>query len=259
MDEKHLDVFSTVLIYSQLWPVAEALTGLCSNEDVRDRNVVAVMFQEDILMEIMRVQPELVILDISPRVSCALLNKLRHYHPSLSVIITQPRFLFSDRVVAEYFGNIWLKEYDSLLAGYPAVLLPEHLIYDALAGIECGGTSFYRGYTELPVLQESLTDRIRCRLFDISGSSRLCEVVMEWLVKGVTPLETGLSLARSSKVVYHYRWQAMRLLNIHNPAKDFIPSLTVEITLTENASGRYSRRHIFMNGRKNQVITVGEV
>lgn len=232
MTDKRASAISTVLIYSPLWPVATALIGLCHNSKGHKCHVV--MGEADILPEAIRIKPDILVVDISPRIICGMLNVFRHYFPTVPVIITQSRFLFSDRVVAEYFGHIWLKEYDALLAGYPETDLPEHILSDALAGVECGRLHCLGEYLRLSQLRDALTCQIRRRLFAVTRSQRLCEVVMDWLVKGNSPAEVSRSIARSTKLVYYYRSCVIRELNIRNQAMDFIPSLTMEITPGSN-------------------------
>lgn len=226
-----------VLIYSSVWPISQALVSLCcSNEFNRHLSkgagVVAVSNTKDILSEINEVKPGILVLDISLRDNCGLISIIRHYYSSLPIVVVQSHFLFSDRVVAEYFGHIWLKEYDALLAGYPTLSLQDHLSHSGFAGTSCGGSSGYHsdphnGNDPENLLRE-MTTRLRLRLYDLMKSPRLCEVVMDWLAAGVAPAEVGRSLSRGSKVIYHYRGQVMRTLNIHRGIRDFIPSVTVK-------------------------------
>lgn len=233
----------SVLVYSPAWPVSQALVNLCLPEENCGNftgcpNVVAVCYSDEILLGIKEMKPDILVLDIPLRVNCGLLNQLRHYYPSLPVVVAQRDFLFSDRIVAEYFGHIWLKEYDALMAAYPAMLLQEHLSHPGLAGTECGGGGDYRlvswgvNNTEEDV-QQKLTFWLRMRLHDLLRSPRLCEVVVDGLANGVPPAEVGTSLSRSAKLVYHYRGRVMRALNITRHARDFIPSVTVKMKQDE--------------------------
>lgn len=234
--------YTSVLIFSPLWSVLSALQTLCQPGRERKKGtcnerITVVCHRHEILSGIANSRPDVLVLDISLRASSELLNTIRYFCPDLPVIIVQPRFLFSDRVVAEYFGLVWLKEYDAILAGYPAFGLAEHLTHEAFAGAECGGSSqchvITTNKTEMSDLYTQLALRLRLRLYDLFRSPRLCDVVMNWLVTGTTPTETGRLLSRSRKLIYHYRGRVMRALNIYNCSRDFIPSLTVETGFRE--------------------------
>lgn len=233
----------SVLIYSPTWTIRKALYHLCcyDNDECytpKNMHVTEALHPDEILLKINEMKPDVLVLDIPLRVNCGLLSIIRYSYPSLPVMIVQPHFLFSDHVVAAYFGHIWLKEYDALMAVYPAMLLQEHLSHPGLAGAECGGGSDYRlvswgvDNTEEDV-HRKLALWLRLRLHDLLKSPRLCEVVIDWLAEGVSPAEIGTSLSRSAKVVYHYRGRVMRALNITRRARDFIPSVTVKLKQDE--------------------------
>lgn len=233
----------SVLVYSPVWSVRLALCHLCYSDSsdsyiTRDAQVAEVFYLDEILSKIKEMKPDVLVLDISLRVNCGLVNQLRHYYPSLPVVVTQREFLFSDRIVAEFFGHIWLKEYDALLAAYPAMSLQEHLSHPGLAGAECGGGGDYRlvswgvDNTEEDV-QRKLVFWLRRRLHDLLKSPRLCEVVIDWLAEGISPANVGASLSCSAKLVYHYRWQVVRALSINRGIRDFIPSVTVKMRQDE--------------------------
>lgn len=239
MAEKKL---SSVLVYSPHWPVGQALCHLCvpakkNQADPENVGAEIIYRQGEVLAKINEVNPDILVMDIPLRMNCGLMSLIRHYYPSLPVMIVQSRFLFSDRVVAEYFSHVWLKEYDVLLAGYPALPLQAHLSHPAFAGAECGGSSDYRLVSQCVEntenIRREMDARLRLRLYDLLKSPRLCEVVMDWLAAGATPMEVGASLSRSAKVVYHYRGQVMRALNITRCARDFIPSVTVKMKQDE--------------------------
>lgn len=228
----------TAFVYSACWPVLQALSDLCCGKNNREHSggmaghTRLFSSEGELLREINRETPQILVLDISLRSRWPLLNNIRGTHPALPVVITQSRFLFSDRVVAECFGHIWLKEYGAVLAGYPQVSLADHLRLNAQATTAWGGGELSGQKCDGEVYGH-LVQRLRERLYDLLGSPRLCEVVMNWLSTGMSPAEVGASVRRSAKLVYHYRGQVMRALNIHHCAKDFIPSLTVAPT-TEN-------------------------
>lgn len=233
--------YSSVLVYSSCWPVNEAIAGLCQPEKRgKPGQIMQVFSLNDLLRELMTYQPDILVLDISPHQHGGLLNTVRVLFPALPVMIVQSRFLFSDRVVAEYFGHVWLKEYDALLAAWPSLLLQEHLTDQQFSGTQSSGYfhSRSRSAGKMPPaeLREQFGTLVRKRLYDLTNSPRLCEVVMDWLIQGESVAETGRYLSRSHKVIYHYRCRVMKLLNIRNASKDFVSSLTVRVSCDEKES-----------------------
>lgn len=231
-------ISTSILIYSPAWPVNEALVCLCkANHKNVKVNIVSIFEKEDVFRELMFWQPDILVMDMVLRENCGLMVAIRERYPSIPIIITQSRFLFSDKIVAEYFSHVWLKEYNALVCGYPTVLLQEHLTETQLSGTENGGNPMSR---RCSLAKSSMTDvmyqinsLIHSRLFDLAGSPRLCEVVLEWLVRGIPAAEVSISLNCSKNVIYHYRWRVMKLLGIHNFSRDFIPSLTARIRSEE--------------------------
>ena len=220
-----------ILIYSLSWPIIHALSELCNNGKSEHQTVHISCHLSDVMPDIIRYAPDIVVLDISLHDNCGVVNAIRLYHPYLPVIVTGNYFLFSDRVVAEYYGYIWLKLYDALLSGYPEFTLTDHLQAVCFAGTESGGSPqigvIDRWEENASLLIIDLSAQLRRRFYHLAGSPRLCEVVFDWLIKGISSVQTGQCLERSSKVIYHYRRQAMRSLQIKYFNRDFIPSLTV--------------------------------
>lgn len=120
--EKTTEALRHAMVYSTEWAKTTALKYLCGYSDtvkniyVETVSDVRVLFSR--LNETYSDVPDIIVLDIPARDYVGLLCHIRRLHPALPVIITQPRILFSDRAVASWFGHIWLREYDSLMAGY---------------------------------------------------------------------------------------------------------------------------------------------
>lgn len=216
----------TVLIYSPDWTRGIALRGLF----IPDNNGVKFIFRSEMSVVGLCVNnhppPGVIILDMPPRDSVSLIISLRRKYPDVNLVFTRQFFLYSDRMVAEYFGGIWLKEYDALMAGYPDVGVMEHIASPLFAAAIPPVRELSDTVT-IQVVLGSLEQWIRRRLSGVMSSPRIRSVVLDWLVQGVSLRETARVLSRSEKVMYHYRWLTMQALGIRHCNRDFIPSLTV--------------------------------
>lgn len=220
------------VIYSAEWAKATALKYLCSQKAGVYSGILGnISGLTDYLDEKKKTPPDVLVLDIPARNYVSLLCYIRRQYPVLPIIITQPKVLFSDRVVAGWFGNIWLREYDSLMAGYPETLLESCVTDSRFSGINaaaacsagCGGEA--RDGQMLSYMERWLSGR----LAGCTGSERCAWVVTEWLSRGVSPREVGARLQCSDKLVYHYRWRVIRVLGISGHPGDFIPSLSLKL------------------------------
>ncbi|MEG2398560.1 MAG: hypothetical protein RSA95_00390 [Citrobacter sp.] len=224
MSEK--EKYETVLIYSPDWTHGVALKNLFISGDdgahyiLRTDTSAAGVFGSDGFF------PDLIILDMSPRDSVASIIFLRRQYPDVKLIFTRQYFLYSDRMVAEYFGGIWLKEYDALMAGYPDTGVMEHITSPLFSGPQ-PPVRILSDTVTIQVVLGSLEQWMRRRLAGVISSPRTREVSLDWLIRGVSLRETAQVLRRSEKVMYHYRWRMMQALGICHYSRDFIPSLTV--------------------------------
>lgn len=170
-----------------------------------------------------------VVLDIPAREYVYLLCAIRRQYPALPIIITRRRHLFSDYITASWFGNIWLREYDALMAGEPDVTPPGCMTDDGLAGPEEAGVcrGWCRGGPGGPQMLLSLRGWLGYRLRERLASRQGANVILNWLELGGTAADVGKRLGRSDKLAYHYRWLLMKELGIRNRALEFVPSVTV--------------------------------
>ncbi|MFP2396985.1 hypothetical protein ACLEW5_01185 [Citrobacter braakii] len=223
------------IVFSTEWAKTAALKYLCgysgaaNNIHVESVDDISALFSR--LNETHYYVPDVIVLDIPARDYVGLLCYIRRLHPALPVIIVQPRILFSDRAVASWFGNIWLREYDSLMAGYPEMLINACVTDSGFAGAHSSAacaTGCPGNATDAQVL--GCMEQWLCGcLTDRLGSERCARVVTGWLSRGMSPQEVGNWLQRSDKLVYHYRWQVIRALNITGHPRDFIPSLSLKV------------------------------
>lgn len=188
-----------------------------------ERNVVK------LLSVILKERPDYIVLDISIHNHIYLLCAIRRQFPTLPLIIARKYHLFSDHIAATWFGNIWLRDYDSLMEGFP-VMAPTDCVSDtALSGPESAGacglycTGKLDGSQILSPMRLWLAQRLRSRI----TSRKAVNIIFNWLEVGGSAQEMGASISRSDKLIYHYRWQIMRELGIRNVVLEFIPSLSV--------------------------------
>ncbi|EFR2207004.1 hypothetical protein HZM62_004135 [Salmonella enterica] len=169
-----------------------------------------------------------IILNVSPRNYIWLLYNIRVTDSYVPIILTEEKFLFSDRVVSEFFGNIIPVELESFL-DIPPGKSPLHY----LASHEFSGPFFYciewaeyKTKNEVVyILQRKLEQRLRYVL----NSDRTYEVTITSMRLGFDTKETARLFGLSNKSIYHYRYMVMKKLSIKNYAKEFIQSLTFTI------------------------------
>ncbi|EAR4766199.1 hypothetical protein EOI75_23295, partial [Salmonella enterica] len=155
---------------------------------------------------------------------------IRIHFPTVPVIFIQKYFLFSDRIISEYFGHIFLYEYDAVLCAYPDFTPLALFRQEMFSGTHCSGGVFrhnrYSGMTDMS-LRQHINNYLRHRLAELVTSDRIRDVIMNWLVCGLSVAETGKCAQISDKVVYLYRRQVMSIIGIRNFSRDFIRSLKI--------------------------------
>ncbi|EAA2948310.1 DNA-binding response regulator [Salmonella enterica] len=229
--EKKPEVLHYAVVYSPEWVKSTALKYLSGHSDAGNIFCVKVADGIDGIFSLLNENtPDVLILDIPVRDYVSLLCHIRRRYPALPVIITQSRILFSDRAVASWFGNIWLREYDSLMTGYPDTLISDCVTDPQFAGVNCSAacaTGCQGGMSDIQIL--GCMERWLCALLtERMESGRCARMVTEWLSRGLSPREVGERLRCSEKLVYHYRWKVIRALGITGHPRDFIPSLSLK-------------------------------
>lgn len=221
------DICTPVFIYSADWTHAAALQNLIRGKNTTDNYILLPKLTISDLCNHTGPPPHIIILDVPPGRYVALILALRKNFPQALMICTQHYFLFSDRMVAEYFGGMLLKEHDALISGYPNIGIAEHLTSSLFSAAYPQLRSFCASVPPQVVLG-SLENWIRRRLSGVMPSSRTRAITLDWLAKGISLRETAKQLKRSEKVMYHYRWLMMQALGIRHCSRDFILSLTVK-------------------------------
>ncbi|MBC3377820.1 hypothetical protein H8I69_01640 [Serratia fonticola] len=203
-----------------------ALEYLCQSKSGCDVYVERTCNTEILFETLSATRPDLLIIDGAPRCHFNLIRQLRANWPVLLLMATQHYFLFSDRIMQEYFGRLLLKEYDALLAGFPNISAIEHVGIE-FAGPEWAGCQ-RSSLAEIPpeeVLIE-INQWLRRRLAGVVTSAKARAVAIDLLSQGYTPAEAGKLLGRSHQVIYHHRQVIEKALRLKNPAMELIPSLT---------------------------------
>lgn len=233
--KKRSESLRHTIVYSTEWSKIAALKSLCGYSGAKNDIYVETVSDVSVLFfrlnETHSDAPDVIVLDIPARDYVGLLCYIRHLYPTLPVIVIQSQILFSDQVVATWFGNIWLREYESLMAGYPDVLINACVTDSRFADANCSAVCALvcpRGANDAQVLG-GVERWLRGRLTEKIGSARCAHVVTEWLSRGVSPQEAGERLQRSDKLMYNYRWQVRRALNITGHSRDFSSSLSLKV------------------------------
>lgn len=217
-----------VMIYSKNWTHQVAIEYTYRSIK-QTRIIIQGTRDTDILVSYaINTQPNLLIIDDAPRNAVALTLALRQQCPDTAIIFMQDEFLFSDKIVGKYFDGIALKKYDALMNDPPCLLLAEYHCLLSTLREEVNLTKLPSWRTQgVSEALQSIKQLMHVHFSHLIASPRAQEVVLGWLVKGVEPITAGRLLGCSSKVVYHYRLMAMKVLGIQNRTRDFIASLTV--------------------------------
>ncbi|ECJ1396099.1 hypothetical protein FNG32_23825 [Salmonella enterica] len=164
-------------------------------------------------------------MNIPIRENVSLICYLRRQLRTVPIIITQNRFFFSDRVVAEFFGFIWMQSYDTLLFGYPDVSLLECVTKNSFAGTFAAGI-VCRDDANIPdiILDEWLEYRLQLLI----GSKKMAEIALNCFKKNIPVAEISTLRSCSKQLIYHYRCRVEHKLNIGNHHNDIIQSLLVK-------------------------------
>lgn len=213
-------------MYSRNTVTGVALEYLCQPKSGCDVYVERTCSIDILFETLSATRPDLLIIDGAPRRHFNLIRELRANWPALSLMATQHYFLFSDRMMQEYFGLLFLKEYDALLAGFPNISATEH-VGKEFAGPEWAGCQ-RSSLAEIPreVVLTEINQWLRQRLAGVVTSPKARAVAIDLLSQGYTPAEAGKLLGRSHKVIYHHRQVIEKALRLKNPAMELIPSLT---------------------------------
>ncbi|EIL4649487.1 hypothetical protein LRN38_004362 [Salmonella enterica] len=219
---------SVVVVYSPEWVINNALENLFTEK--HDVRVIATNNISDLLSVISARTVSSVILHAPERDYIRLICCIRHQYPVLPVIIVQKQILFSDMAVARWFGNVWLKDFSSLMVKHKENIQIDSCVSDnRFAGNECA-PACNKFCTGKPGSERVLKDTrkwLGLLLRERMGSRAGAKIVSEWLASGASVEKVSKQLGCSRKVINHYRRMAIKSLNILNNERDFLPSVSL--------------------------------
>ncbi|HEY2453096.1 MAG TPA: hypothetical protein VGI71_10795 [Scandinavium sp.] len=198
-----------------------AMKHLC--RPLKDKEFVISLDCIDNIEETIKVHhPNYLLMDLEPRNHSALLSRIRANFPWLPIILAQQRFLYSDKMVAEYLGFMFLVDYDVLMLLYPKMPPSALFIREEFAG----PYYYSRKTKEFTNTVASINSWLNARIQGVVDSDRTREIALNWLAKGICPIDVGKKVKLSDKAVYNYRSNIMRALKIKK-TRDFISSLNI--------------------------------
>lgn len=197
-----------ILIYSSCRIIEVAIKFLCLNGIKHD---IVIEESLDINLLFSRIKEnkiDYVVLDIKPTRFLYDLYCLRMTFPELPVIFIQERFNFVDSIISRFFGGVWLKEYDAILAGWPRVNLIEHVSNKMFSGADmtCCFYAFMKNeIINKQVFFECLREWIDSRLAGLILQKRDREVYFYIAISGLEVRDIAIKLKVSNQVVYSCR------------------------------------------------------
>ncbi|EKJ6041753.1 hypothetical protein PJP40_004640 [Salmonella enterica] len=220
-----------IVIYSACPIMADALKVLCRPRTKQKQMVDVISVNDpDKLIDVLTMgEIHSVVLDMVAHNHACWIYQLRMGFPEVPFIITQRRILFSDRVLAEYLGMIWLREYDAILAAYPEFLLTEVVSHEIFSGPEAGGTQILDETVITPELFcDAVNKRLCSRLQGIFSGGPVTNAIIEGLINGVPVNKLGGNLSMSSETIYQYRKKIIKALQIQHYGREFARSLKID-------------------------------
>lgn len=217
-----------ILIYSSEWPKAIALKHLCGYSECSNDICITIVNDVVSLIQLLK-EVDVIVMDIPARNYIRLLCYIRRQYPTLPLIITQSRILFSDQTVGRWFGNIWLQEYDNLMVGYPLINAYSCVTDQRLSGTNSSAVCSVKceGNMNDTQLMKYMEHWLCECLSERTGSERCVRVVTRWLALG-GPRGTEKQMHCSYNLVYQYRWRIIHALGISGHPGDFVPSLSLK-------------------------------
>lgn len=219
-----------VVIYSVSQMMTCALDALCRADKKKDVNVICVHESERLADEISGGQTQCIILDIEAHRHAYWLYRLRLRFPDIPFIVTQRRILFSDRVLAEYLGITWLRDYDSILAAWPVFRLTDTIHHEIFSGPGAGVTLTESGLVMTPAcFHHEINQWLAQRLDALFHEYPVVVIIIDGFLKGMSVKNIGERMSVSDQMVYEYRKKIMKALNIQHYQREFFCSLKIQI------------------------------
>lgn len=219
-----------IVIYSASQVMSCALDTLCRVGNKDDMSIICVHEADELKYDIGSWEAQCVILDIVAHRNAYWLYTLRLRFPSVPIIVTQRRILFSDRVLAEYLGMIWLREYDSILAAWPVFSLIDVIGHKIFSGPGAGVTQTKDKLVMSPeFFCHTINKWLRKRLGELFIEYPSAIVVIDGLLKKIPVKTLGEKMSVSSQSIYLHRKKIMNKLHIQHYEREFFRSLQIQI------------------------------
>lgn len=199
-----------IIIYSPCNIVGNAIKHLCLN-GVKHTTFSVDGFEIETLRRIiLAVNVSYIVLDVNPVEYSYELYCIRSTFPEIPVIIIQRDFYVLDKIIAQFFGGMWLIEYDAALAVLPSKNLMDFVSDDLFA---------YANMT-LPLYKESLIDSLKkwidIRLAAFISSARDREVLYCMVFNRLSVKEIAEKLKVSNQIIYLCRKRVINSIG-YNP------------------------------------------
>ncbi|HCR3450546.1 TPA: hypothetical protein ON570_004196 [Citrobacter werkmanii] len=215
-----------VVIYSACQVMTSALDALCRAGRKNDVNIIYIHESDKLTGEIICGQTQCIILDIEAHRHAYWLYRLRLSFPNIPFIVTQRRILFSDRVLAEYLGITWLRDYDAILAAWPVFRLTDVIRHEIFSGPGAGVTLTEGDLIMTPkCFHYKINQWLSQRLDDVFSEYPSVIMIIDGFLKGLSVKNIGKKMSISNQMVYEYRKVIMRTLNIQHYHREFFRSL----------------------------------
>ncbi|WP_370612383.1 hypothetical protein [Citrobacter meridianamericanus] len=173
-----------IIVFSRGFIIGTALKALCKMKDKHNAEYVR---NTESLFYLIAENPSCrVVIDIPARNCIYLLCAIRRQYPTLPIIIMRRRHLFSDYVTASWLGNIWLQDYDTMMAGDLDVIPTEGVAGDEFVHPEEPGVcrGWCHGSPDGAQALFFLQDWLICRLRERLASRQGMKVILNWLEQG---------------------------------------------------------------------------
>lgn len=221
-------VAQNIVIYSDNHIMSCALKALCKTDRKNDINVICIHESEKLVREIKGDEILCLVLDMDVHRHAYWLYRLRLRFPDIPLIILQRRILFSDRVVAEYLGMIWLKDYDSVLAAWPVFKLTDVIYHEIFCGVGAGVIQAEKYHDMSPELFNIKINKwLFRRLMNIFHDYPSAIIIIDGILKGISIDAIGKRLSVSIQTVYAHRKMIMETLNVQHYEREFFRSLII--------------------------------
>ncbi len=220
---------TTVIICAVNHIMRTALKHLSVPTDKKRSRVICLSRLRDIIQAAEQHQPDCIIIDAAPGQCLSLLYTLRFRFGCLPVIFTRKKFLFSDRIAAEFFSGVLLRDYDALMNAFPQST-PVDLPHDeAFAGPEYSGSAPVYKVTARTGMSEDTLVRVLniwllSRLSGIIPSVTGRAIIMFCLIDDMSVEKMANRMQISDKSIYYHRSKIMKMLEIRRTSHDFIKS-----------------------------------